>query len=77
MLGSDPSARYPITGAPRTGFLRNFITRPNILVGDYTYYDDPAGPEASSRMSSTTSTSSGTGSSSRSSAPWPPRAGSS
>ena len=45
MHGPDPSARHPITGAPRTGFLKNFITRPNILIGDYTYYDDPAGPE--------------------------------
>ncbi|HSW31234.1 MAG TPA: CatB-related O-acetyltransferase [Longimicrobiales bacterium] len=45
MHGPDPSTRHPITGAPRTGFLKNFITRPNILVGDYTYYDDPAGPE--------------------------------
>ena len=24
----------------RTCFLKNFITRPNIIVGDYTYYDD-------------------------------------
>jgi virginiamycin A acetyltransferase len=45
MHGPDPSTRHPITGAPRTGFLKNFITRPNILVGDYTYYDDPAGTE--------------------------------
>ena len=25
-------------------FLKNVITAPNIFVGDYTYYDDPAAP---------------------------------
>ena len=34
---------YPLANQTRTGFLKNHITRPNILVGDYTYYDDPAG----------------------------------
>lgn len=32
-------------GADRLGFLKNFITRPTIEVGDYTYYDDPRGVE--------------------------------
>jgi len=43
--GPSPAARFPITGIERSGFLRNFITRPNIVVGDYTYYDDPLGPQ--------------------------------
>lgn len=43
--GPSPDTRYPIPGVTRTGFLKPFITRPNILVGDYTYYDDPRGPE--------------------------------
>jgi virginiamycin A acetyltransferase len=43
--GPAPTERHPISGIQRTGFLRNFITRPNIVVGDYTYYDDPRGPE--------------------------------
>jgi virginiamycin A acetyltransferase len=43
--GPSPSTRHPITGAERVAFLKNFITRPNIEVGDYTYYDDPAGAE--------------------------------
>lgn len=30
-------------GFPQVCFLRNVITRPNIEVGDYTYYDDPDG----------------------------------
>jgi len=40
-----PSAetRHPIAGAERVAFLKHFITRPNIQVGDYTYYDDPDG----------------------------------
>ncbi len=43
--GPSPSLRHPIEGADRLGFLKNFITRPTIEVGDYTYYDDPKGPE--------------------------------
>ena len=45
MHGPPPSARHPIEGAERLGFLKNFITRPNIEVGDYSYYDDPKGVE--------------------------------
>ncbi len=43
--GPSPGTRYPIPGVTRTGFLKPFITRPNIVVGEYTYYDDPRGPE--------------------------------
>ena len=43
MQGPSPLARHPIAGAERVGFLKNFITRPNIEVGDYSYYDDPNG----------------------------------
>jgi len=45
MTGPSPETRFPIPGVQRTGFLRPFITRPNIEVGEYTYYDDPDGPE--------------------------------
>jgi virginiamycin A acetyltransferase len=45
MSGPSPETRHPIAGVIRTGFLKPFITRPGIVVGDYTYYDDPAGPE--------------------------------
>jgi virginiamycin A acetyltransferase len=45
MTGPSPSLRHPITGSDRVGFLKHFITRPNIEVGDYTYYDDPRGVE--------------------------------
>ncbi|EGJ50831.1 CatB-related O-acetyltransferase [Desulfocurvibacter africanus] len=43
--GPNPETPYPMHGVKRLCFLKNFITRPNILVGDYTYYDDPDGPE--------------------------------
>lgn len=45
MHGPSPETRHPIAGVTRTGFLKNFVTRPTIEVGDYTYYDDPRGPE--------------------------------
>lgn len=45
MNGPDPNNKEPMLGFPQIGFLKNFITRDNIIVGDYTYYDDPMGPE--------------------------------
>ena len=47
--GPSPSTRYPIPGVTRTVFLNTVVTNPNILVGDYTYYDDPDHPEAFER----------------------------
>lgn len=45
MHGPDPRASHPLDGFPQTGFLKNLVTRPNITVGDFSYYDDPDGPE--------------------------------
>jgi len=45
MRGPSPDARFPLDGVERLGFLKNFITRSNIEVGDFTYYDDPSGVE--------------------------------
>ena len=45
MSGPDPKIKHPVEGYPQVGFLKNFIKRKNIVVGDYTYYDDPEGPE--------------------------------
>ncbi len=45
MHGPNPNDKSPIPNFPQVGFLKNYITRENILVGDYTYYDDPNGPE--------------------------------
>jgi virginiamycin A acetyltransferase len=45
MQGPSPELRHPIPGSERLAFLKNVVTRPTIEVGDYTYYDDPAGAE--------------------------------
>jgi virginiamycin A acetyltransferase len=36
----DPNVIFPIEGWTKTCFLKNIITNPQIIVGDYTYYDD-------------------------------------
>ncbi len=41
----SPDQRHPMPGHPRVGFLKALCTRPTIEVGDYSYYDDPDGPE--------------------------------
>lgn len=38
--GPAPSTLFPLPHHERLCFLKNAITRPNIEVGDYTYYDD-------------------------------------
>ena len=45
MYGPDPNAIHPNEAVPSVCFIKNVITRPNILVGDYTYYDDDDGSE--------------------------------
>jgi len=45
MFGPDPLEKHPMKGFPQVGFIKNFITKPNIIVGDYSYYDDIDGPE--------------------------------
>ena len=37
----NPNTLYPIKGVTRTVYLKNIIKNPQIIVGDYTYYDDP------------------------------------
>lgn len=44
----DPNAVFP-SEHKTTCFIKNMITAPNILVGDYTYYDDPDDPTAFER----------------------------
>ncbi len=41
MMHPDPNTLYPIEGVTRTCYLKNIIKNPQIIVGDYTYYDDP------------------------------------
>lgn len=40
MTGPDKDTKFPLAHYDRLCFLKNIITNPNILVGDYTYYDD-------------------------------------
>ncbi len=39
-LGPDPNKPIPNENNPSVCFIKNIIARPNIIVGDYTYYDD-------------------------------------
>lgn len=45
MNGPDPLNPHPMPGFPRVGFLKPLVQAENVEIGDYTYYDDPAGPE--------------------------------
>lgn len=45
MIGPDPSAVHPNPAIPSLCYIKNTITRPTILVGEYTYYDDPVDSE--------------------------------
>lgn len=45
MFGPNPNDKEPMKGFPQVGYLKNFIKSENIIVGDYTYYDEPDGPE--------------------------------
>lgn len=44
-MAVDPSQAYPIAEHHRVCFIKNLIKSPNIIVGDYSYYDDPIDPE--------------------------------
>jgi len=43
--GPDPNNAFPNPSIPSLCFIKNVITRPNIFVGDYTYYSDENGAE--------------------------------
>jgi virginiamycin A acetyltransferase len=47
--GPDPSDPHPMAGFPRVCFIKNTLSNPNIIVGDYTYYDDPEDSEGFER----------------------------
>ncbi|WOD43225.1 CatB-related O-acetyltransferase [Hwangdonia lutea] len=40
MNGPDKNIKFPLQNYDRLCFLKNIIKNPNIIVGDYTYYDD-------------------------------------
>lgn len=45
MFGPDPDAIHPNPHIPSVCYIKNTVTRPTIIVGDYTYYDDPEDSE--------------------------------
>lgn len=45
MLGPDPNNAHPLAGFPQVCFIKNTVNNPNIVIGDYTYYDDPEDSE--------------------------------
>lgn len=40
MMGPDKNIKFPLENYERLCFLKNVVKNPNIIVGDYTYYDD-------------------------------------
>lgn len=45
MHGPDPSNPHPMAGFPQVCYIKNTVKNPNIVIGDYTYYDDPEDSE--------------------------------
>jgi len=49
LYGADPKNKHPMKGFPQICFIQNTVSNPNIIIGDYTYYDDPEDSEAFER----------------------------
>jgi virginiamycin A acetyltransferase len=45
MLYPDPKNPHPMEGFPQVCFIQNTVSNPNLIIGDYTYYDDPEDSE--------------------------------
>lgn len=45
MNGPNPQNAHPMTGFPQVCYIKNTVNNPNIIIGDYTYYDDPVNAE--------------------------------
>lgn len=45
MQGPDPLNKHPMEGFPQVCFIKNTVTNPNIIIDDFTYYDDPEDSE--------------------------------
>ena len=41
----SPNEAFPNPNLPRLCFIKNVIKNPRIIIGDYTYYDDPDGAD--------------------------------
>jgi len=49
MNGPGASEAHPMAGFPQVCYIRNVVKNPNIVVGEYTYYDDPDDAEGFER----------------------------
>lgn len=45
MNGPDPNNKHPMQGFPQVCYISNTVSNPHIIIGDYTYYDDPEDSE--------------------------------
>jgi virginiamycin A acetyltransferase len=45
LYGADLKDKHPMKEFPQICFIQNTVSNPNIIVGDYTYYDDPEDSE--------------------------------
>ena len=45
LYGADPKDKHPMKGFEQICFIQNTVSNPNIIIGDYTYYDDPEDSE--------------------------------
>lgn len=41
----DPNKTFPNPAIPSLCYIKNVVKSPNIIVGDYTYYDDKDGAD--------------------------------
>ena len=40
MKGPDKNVKFPLENYDKLCFLKNIVKNPNVIVGEYTYYDD-------------------------------------
>ena len=49
MNGPQPTTAHPMQGFDQVCYINNTVKNPNIIIGDYTYYDDPLDSEGFER----------------------------
>ena len=45
LYGANPKDKHPLPEFPQICFIKNTVNNPKIIIGDYTYYDDPEDSE--------------------------------
>ena len=45
LYGANPNNKHPLPNFPQICFIKNTVDNPKIIIGDYTYYDDPEDSE--------------------------------